>query len=159
MAHRNPLALPRGWTRSARSSVLHSISLAVTALTRAWSAAATSRRQPTRLRGELNRAETEIAFLREELAIKDQRLRRIPPRRRPHDDPIQRMRILNLRSARRWNISQTANAFLTSELTIILWMQRLEEKGEPALLQLAEPVNKFPDFVRSIVRQLKTFFH
>jgi hypothetical protein len=37
-------------------------------------------------------------------------------------------------------------------------MKRLEEEGENALIQLAEPVNKFPGFVRYIVLQLKTFF-
>ena len=68
------------------------------------------------------------------------------------------MQILKLRVARRWSVSQTASAFHITEQTLISWMQRLDEKGENALIQLAEPVNKFPDFVRSIVRQLKTFF-
>ena len=35
-------------------------------------------------------------------------------------------------------------------------MNRLDEEGPSALVQLAEPVNKFPDFVRYIVQQLKT---
>jgi transcriptional regulator with XRE-family HTH domain len=68
------------------------------------------------------------------------------------------MEILKLRAARRWSISQTAMAFHITEQTVISWMQRLDEEGENALIQLAEPVNKFPGFVRTIVRQLKTFF-
>jgi len=35
-------------------------------------------------------------------------------------------------------------------------MQRLEEEGPGALVQLLEPVNKFPDFVRYAVQRLKT---
>ena len=45
-----------------------------------------------------------------------------------------------------------------NEQTIIAWMKRVDEEGEHAFLQVIEPVSKFPDFVRSIVRRLKTFF-
>ncbi len=34
-------------------------------------------------------------------------------------------------------------------------MRRLDEKGPDALLQLSEPVNKFPDFIRYLVQRLK----
>jgi len=34
-------------------------------------------------------------------------------------------------------------------------MKRLDERGSDALVQLREPVNKFPDFVRYIVGRLK----
>ena len=34
-------------------------------------------------------------------------------------------------------------------------MKRIDENGPDALLQLREPVNKFPDFVRYIVQRLK----
>jgi hypothetical protein len=32
-------------------------------------------------------------------------------------------------------------------------MKRIDEQGPDALLQLREPVNKFPDFVRYIVQR------
>ena len=35
-------------------------------------------------------------------------------------------------------------------------MKRIDENGPDALLQLREPGNKFPDFVRYIVQRLKT---
>ena len=35
-------------------------------------------------------------------------------------------------------------------------MKRIDDQGAKALLQLREPVNKFPDFVRYIVQRLKT---
>jgi hypothetical protein len=35
-------------------------------------------------------------------------------------------------------------------------VKRIDEKGTDALLQLCEPANKFPDFVRYIVQRLKT---
>ena len=46
------------------------------------------------------------------------------------------MQILNLRAARGWSLSQTARVFLLSDLTIHYWMQRLDEQGENALIQL-----------------------
>jgi hypothetical protein len=56
MAGRDPFSLPRGWTKRTRSSVLHAVSVAFIALTRAWAAAATGRSPKTRLRAELDRA-------------------------------------------------------------------------------------------------------
>ena len=40
--------------------------------------------------------------------------------------------------------------------TIGSWMKRVDEQGPDALLQIRDPVNKFPDFVRYAVQRLKT---
>jgi transposase InsO family protein len=37
-------------------------------------------------------------------------------------------------------------------------MRRLDEPGERPLVQTVEPVNRYPDYVRNLVRQLKTLF-
>ena len=66
------------------------------------------------------------------------------------------MAILELRAARGWSLKQTADTFLVTSATIALWVKRIDERGTDALLQLREPVNKFPDFVRCIVQRLKT---
>jgi putative transposase len=66
------------------------------------------------------------------------------------------MSILELRAARAWSLQQTANAFLVTAATIASWMKRLDEQGPDALVQIREPVNKFPDFVRYAVQRLKT---
>jgi transcriptional regulator with XRE-family HTH domain len=66
------------------------------------------------------------------------------------------MAILELRAARGWSLKQTADTFLVTPATIASWMKRIDERGPDALLQLREPVNKFPDFVRYIVQRLKT---
>ena len=76
MAATDPFPLPRGWTKTTRSSVLHAISLAFMALTRAWASSATSRRRTTRLQVDLDRAATEITLLNEELAMAEVTLRR-----------------------------------------------------------------------------------
>jgi putative transposase len=129
--------------------------MASVALTVARSRAATSDREVRRLQAELDRASTEIALLKEELSIKDARWRRLRSRRRPHYTPIQRMRILQVKAARRWNREQTARAFLIDEQTLQAWMRRVDEEGERALIQTSEPVNRFPGFVRYLVKQLK----
>ena len=36
-----------------------------------------------------------------------------------------------------------------------MWLKRIDENGSSALVQLPEPVNKFPEFVRHIVQRLK----
>ena len=118
MAGRERFPLPRGWTRTVRSSVLHAVSIASTSLTSAWSRAAGDRRPRVRMVVELERAKTEIALLREELSIKDARWSRVPPRRRPYYEPIQRMRILKLRAARSWATSQVGRVFLVTEETM-----------------------------------------
>jgi transposase InsO family protein len=105
---------------------------------------------------ELDRANTEIALLEEELSIKDVRWKRIAPRRRPYYRPVQRMRILKLKAARGWSASQTAGVFGVTQETITSWLMRVDEEGERALVQLLEPVNRFPDFVGHLVRWLKS---
>ena len=158
MVYLSSLPLPRQWTQHVKSSFLQAVSLATTAFTATCALAANRRAELTRLKAELGRAYREIALLKEEMAIKDERFRRVPALRRPHYQPIQRLRVLQVKAARSWTIGQTADAFILNTQTVLSWTQRIDEEGERALIQLHEPVNRFPDFVRSIVRQLKAFF-
>ena len=61
------------------------------------------------------------------------------------------MAILEIKAARAWSLAQTAKAFLVKPATVASWLKRSDEEGDAALVQLREPVNKFPDFVRYIV--------
>ncbi len=150
------IPLPKSWTKHVRSAVLHVISLAQYAAvyTRSW--AVDSMNGRVRLRAELDRANQEIALLREAIRIKDARMARIAPLRRPHYPPTERMAILELRAARGWSLQQTADAFQLTAPTVASWMKRVDEQGPDALVQVREPVNKFPDFVRYAVQRLKT---
>jgi transposase InsO family protein len=65
------------------------------------------------------------------------------------------MAILELRAARGLSIEETAKRFLVEPATIAEWMRRVDEEGSSALVQTDEPVNRFPDFVRWLVRRLK----
>ncbi|HUT37469.1 MAG TPA: helix-turn-helix domain-containing protein [Planctomycetota bacterium] len=58
-------------------------------------------------------------------------------------------------AARGWSLEQTARAFLLTAATVASWVRRMDEGGPNALARLAEPVNKFPDFVRYIVQRLR----
>src|SRR3990167_10293941 len=95
------------------------------------------------------------APLREEIRIKDARMARIAPHRRPQYPPTERMAILELRAAKSWSLEQTAKVFLVTAATIASWVNRIDEHGPDALVQLKEPVNKFPEFVRYLVQRLK----
>jgi putative transposase len=68
------------------------------------------------------------------------------------------MRILQLRAARGWTLEKTARAFLIEMQTLLGWMGRLDEPSGRPLIQTVEPVNRYPDFVRCLVRQLKALF-
>ena len=65
------------------------------------------------------------------------------------------MRILKLKAARGGSASQAVQVFLVTEATIASWLDRIDEEGERALVQTAEPVNRFPEFVGYLVRWLK----
>jgi hypothetical protein len=142
MAKRPSIRLPRQWPKHVKSGVLHAISLASVILSYARGRATARRRLTTCL----EQAESEIALLREELSIKDGRWERSRSRRRPHYTPTQRMRLLQLRAARGWNLEKTARVFLLDMQTLQSWMRRLDEHGERQLIRTVEPVNRYPDF-------------
>lgn len=139
-----------------RSAVLHVISLARVAIVSAQSSIERRRSSQARLGSRCNRLKAEIALLGEQLRIRDARMQRIAPQRRPHYTPIERMAILQLRASHGWSVEQTADAFLVTPATVTSWMQRIDEQAPNALVQTHEPVNRFPDFVHYIVRRLKT---
>jgi len=148
-------SLPQAWPRHVRSAVVHAISLATASLTSARGWAADSWNPHLRQREEVLGLRGEIALLREELRLKDARMERIPAQRRPHYPPTERLAILELRAARGWSRAQTADRLLVTPLTVSHWMQRLDEEGPAALVQIPEPVNRFPEFVGYLVRRLK----
>jgi len=149
------IPLPRRWNRRVKSAALQILALGHYGFTAFLARAAVARDRRTRLQGEVDRLQQELALLREELRIKDARMARLHPHRRPFYIPFERMAILELRAARGWSARQTADRFLLTLTTVGAWMSRINEEGPNALLRLQEPVNKFPDLVRYIVRRLK----
>ena len=81
---RSDIPLPKGWPRSIRSAIIHTISLAQFSLTHTRSWAANNWNDRLRLKQENDRLRQEVALLIEELRIKDARTGRIPAQRRPH---------------------------------------------------------------------------
>ena len=149
------IPLPRSWDTHVKSAILHIVALAQYALTYSRSWAADSTNQRVRLKAENDRMMQEVALLREEIRIKDVRMAQINPKRRPHYPPTARMAILELRAARSWSLEQTAKAFLVTAETISSWVRRIDEAGAKALVQVSQPVNKFPEYVRYLVQRLK----
>jgi transposase InsO family protein len=147
--------LPRGWPRYVRSAMLHVIALAQYAVTYARSWAINGRIARVRLKARNDQLRQEVALLTEEIRIKDARMKRVDRQKRPHYVPTERMAILELRAARAWSAQQIAETFLVTAATIASWMKRVDEEGANALVQIREPVNKFPDFVRYAVQRLK----
>ncbi len=147
--------LPKDWPEHVKLAVIHSIALAHRAITYSRSFAINSSIERVRFAGNLDRVQNDSALLREEIRIKDARTARLPPRRRPQYSPQERMAILELRAARAWNLAETARTFMVEPETIASWMKRAADK-EDGLLQLSQPVNRYPDYVRYIIQRLKT---
>ena len=66
------------------------------------------------------------------------------------------MAILEIKAARNWSLRQTAKEFSVTPETISSWLRRVDEQGPDALVQIPQPVNKFPEHVRYVVQRLKT---
>jgi hypothetical protein len=115
--HHN-IPLPRGWNRRAKSAILHILALSHYTFTVLLARAANSKNRQVRLRARIDRRDREIALLQEELRIKDARMERVPPHRRPHYVPLERMAILELRAARGWSARQAAERFHVSATTL-----------------------------------------
>ena len=130
-----PASLPEGWPARVRSAVLHTIALAHLAIAHARGWAANSLNARVRLSARVDQLRSELAMLREELRIKDDRMAAILPHRRPHYSPVQRMAILELKAARGWSLVQTAAAFLVEPATLATWLKRLDESGPDAMVQ------------------------
>ena len=148
-------AAPKHWTRSIQTALVHVMSLAHYALvhTRSWAADGSNDR--VRLAGKSDQLDHEIRLLREVIRIKDARLARIPALRRPHYQPTERLAILELRALRSWSLAQTAKVFHVTPATVGSWCSRLDQDGPTALLRTSVPVNRFPDFVRYLVKRLQ----
>ena len=152
----NPIIpLPRQWSGRVRTAIIHAISLAQFALTAARATSRSSGRARSRQDRQIERLSQELHLLQEELRLKDARMRRVPGRRRPFYQPIERLSILELRASRGWSLDQTAERMLITPSTAASWMHRLDEDGPRALVQTSEPVNKYPQFVAYIVHRLK----
>ena len=108
-----------------------------------------------RLKAENDHLRQQVELLTEEIRIKDARMKRVDPQKRPHYVPTERMAILELRAARGWSAQQTAEAFLVTAATIASWIKRVDEEGPDALVQTRQPLTEFPDFVRYAVQRLK----
>jgi len=148
--------LPKSWPKHAKTAFLSAVSLAHRAavVTNSW--CVNSRIARVRLVAENQQLKTEVAMLREEMRIKDVRMSQLAPENRPHYPPVERLAILALKTSRGWNKAQAARAFLVTPETITRWLNRLEDAGEDALIASPCPVNRFPDFVISLVQQLKS---
>ncbi len=103
MARKAPrIPLPERWPGHVKSGILHVISLAHVALTAARARASKRRGIVARLRAKVEEPAGEISLLKEEQSLKDLRMGRVPPRRRPRYRGVERMRILALKAARCW---------------------------------------------------------
>jgi predicted RNA polymerase sigma factor len=110
---------------------MHVISVAQFALahTRGWATDALNPR--ARQAAQMDRLVNDDALLREEIRIKDARIAKIDPRRRPYYPPTERMAILELKAIRGWSLAQTARVFLVEPDTIASWLKRVDEDALP----------------------------
>ena len=144
------LPLPTNWHTCVRHAVLNIIGIVRIAMLVG--------RESLIKNGDVHEArihqlESEVAMLREELRINGARMQRVPP----HDGP----------STTAWNgwpscscvpcgLEQSGNGspFLCADDTVRSWLRRAEDDS---LVQTNSPVNRFPDFIRYAIQQIKLF--
>ena len=79
--------LPKVWPEYVKLAVIHSIALAHRAITCSRSFAINCSIERVRLAGELDSVQNENALLQEKIRIKDARMAKLPPRKRPQYAP------------------------------------------------------------------------
>jgi len=146
--------LPKGWSACIKAALLDAIALGRMALLDVAADFENSPLPRARYSAEVSRLQQLLALRDEECRILRARMACIPVARRPQYPPAERLAILTARAAAGWNLAETGRRFLLTSKTISDWMHRLDEQEPAALVQLREPVNKFPDFVTVVVQQL-----
>ena len=149
------MPLPKQWPRLVHAAVVHAVSLANVAFAVVRSRAEHQFDARVRLQTENTQLRRAISLLRDEARIKDAKMECVPAQRRPHYPPIERLAILDLRAPRGWSQVQTARRLLVTPLTVASWTQRLDDEGPDALVQVREPVSRFPELVSYVVQRLK----
>jgi len=152
MAESISIPLPRTWHHYAKAAVVHTVALAsaVSAIVRGQRI--NSPLKIARLQARVWQLEQEGAAKDTRIALLHARLSRVPPAKRPHYLPHERLKILLLRAMQHWSNTQTARMLLLDRQTVADWLKNPDKRR---LLALPYPVNRFPDFVRYIVQQLK----
>ena len=145
------LRLPEDWHSYVRSAVLNVIGIVRIAMLAGREALINNGDAKD---ARIHQLESEVAMLREELRINGDRMQRLAPHRRPQYTCVERMAILQLRAMRGWNKAETARHFFVTDDTIRSWLRRVDDDS---LVQTQTPVNRFPDFVRYAVQQIKLF--
>lgn len=149
------IALPTSWPGPAKTIVLHALALMRLAFTQTVGDYLSSSVARVRLTAELLEHARHIREQAEQIRILQVRMAAIPPHRRPQYAPEERFAILGLQASAGWNIADTARHFQLDPKTIASWRSRLDEQGEDALVKTRVPVNKYPDWLRLLVRQMK----
>jgi hypothetical protein len=101
------IPLPENWPEHVKTGIIHVISLVQIALTVAR-ARSKKRGAVARLQAKVEEQAGEISLLKEELSLRDLRMARVKPRRRPHYRGVERLKILALKAARGWSAAQAA---------------------------------------------------
>ncbi|MBL8739942.1 MAG: DDE-type integrase/transposase/recombinase, partial [Myxococcales bacterium] len=156
-ANNTNLPLPAGWSESVKTALLQASALARCVLLDVRAGFATGPKD-AKIAARIAALETEVGQLREELRIKDARMARLDPRKRPHFAGDERLAILVLRAARGWTTMETARRFLLTAATVSAWFGRRDEGGDDALVRTSAPVNRFPDYIREAVRSIRASF-
>jgi transposase InsO family protein len=149
--------MPKDWPHHVKSGLVAVIGLA-RVIIRDVCAGFAEGSADARVSAKVAELEAEVAALREELRIKDARMARVEPRKRPHFTGEERLAILALRAGRGWTTVETASRFHLTAATIAEWFARRDEGGDAALVKTRVPVNRLPDFVAEIVSRLRATF-
>ncbi len=116
--------LPRNWSQSERNATLNVLGILRIAMLDGRKLLMERDGAPE---AQVQRSNTEVASVNEELRILRSRTSGIKPRRRRQYSAADRMAILELRALGGWSKAETARHFLVSDATIRDWLKRAED--------------------------------
>ena len=149
------IPLPESWPDNVKRAMNKALQLARFDIIRVRGEVDYDYRTEVRLKAENDKLRNELALERDYNDILISRFRQIPAKKRPNYTPVDRMRVLNHKAARGWNLKQASEKFLIDSQTLSSWDKRMDEDGPNALVQIKEPVNKYPDYLRYGIQELK----
>ena len=154
-ADAHDLALPKDWPGQAVRGMSKALELAAMLYGRLLGRIECWQRPRAQLLATVQVSEHKRLMTENILQILKARMARVAPHRRPHYTPMERRQILELKAGYNWSIQETARLFQVEPNTVAAWLREDRGEADTTRLQPHEPVNRYDDGIRRLVRSVR----
>jgi hypothetical protein len=100
------ISIPEYWSSLIRRAMIHVASMAQSQIMLTWATTDDLGLETARLKGKLDKMQTELFRKNNQLRIIKARMERIPGKKRPYYSPVERMQILTHRASCFWSLKK-----------------------------------------------------